>query len=572
MAAKFGAILAQRRHEMGLSLQQVSNIIKIRPQIIEFFENGDFASMPPRGYAQGMIVSYARFLNLNSQEIVNLYFDELLDYERSSGSQAGSYQEEANMASPRSAQQAGRFMMVEGGRYTGRTPQAGYVTETATGSEIQGTRNRVRNAAMPTDSAVPAMQGRPQDARAGYGDGTRFNRRSRIGHELRVQSALDAQNAGMDATGSLNATGNLNLGDQDYFINSAYGEPTGRTSQFGTADEQTTASMGAAAGYSSGQAQRAPRSSASRGTSRNRNSSRNASQRARTGRNNGRAGTSSSQRYGNQSSRNRALNNAQGRRSTSGSYGAAQSGGILGFLFSDIRYLAAAAGGLLLAIVLIVFLLTGGCTSKKVESNSNATVTAAQGSSSNKSSKKASTTATATAEQAGSSATNAAATDENADNADDAENTDANAEATEPVVMKVSVADGKTAWVEVKVDGKSVYAGQTTGPWEQEYNPSISIDITTSKPSYVTVYKNGEKQKYDTKTSGVAKLSVNIPQPETTDEEGSGTSEDGASAQSDDGSSDEPAADQGYYDENGNWVASTNGYYDAEGDWISYDG
>ena len=60
MAARFGDMLLEQRRRMGLSIQQVANTIKIRPQIIEFFETGNFASMPPRGYAQGMISSSRR--------------------------------------------------------------------------------------------------------------------------------------------------------------------------------------------------------------------------------------------------------------------------------------------------------------------------------------------------------------------------------------------------------------------------------------------------------------------------------------------------------------------------------
>ena len=84
MAARFGDMLLEQRRRMGLSIQQVANTIKIRPQIIEFFETGNFASMPPRGYAQGMISSYARFLGLNPREVVNAYFDDLMAYERRS--------------------------------------------------------------------------------------------------------------------------------------------------------------------------------------------------------------------------------------------------------------------------------------------------------------------------------------------------------------------------------------------------------------------------------------------------------------------------------------------------------
>ena len=89
MASRFGEMLLNRRREMGLSIQQVANTIKMRPQIIEYFETGNFAAMPPRGYAQGMISSYARFLGLNPREVVGAYFDELYVFERT-GEFAGS--------------------------------------------------------------------------------------------------------------------------------------------------------------------------------------------------------------------------------------------------------------------------------------------------------------------------------------------------------------------------------------------------------------------------------------------------------------------------------------------------
>ena len=91
MAARFGDMLLEQRRRMGLSIQQVANTIKIRPQIIEFFETGNFASMPPRGYAQGMISSYARFLGLNPREVVNAYFDDLMAYERETSTAGRSF-------------------------------------------------------------------------------------------------------------------------------------------------------------------------------------------------------------------------------------------------------------------------------------------------------------------------------------------------------------------------------------------------------------------------------------------------------------------------------------------------
>ncbi len=174
MAARFGDMLLEQRRRMGLSIQQVANTIKIRPQIIEFFETGNFASMPPRGYAQGMISSYARFLGLNPREVVNAYFDDLMAYERETSQRGGRFQDAAGYVNSRSSVDNGRFLMVQGGRstrYGQRPQQAGYITETGSGEEIRSQRDRFRSTPMPEDRALPAARGVARDPRAGYGDG-----------------------------------------------------------------------------------------------------------------------------------------------------------------------------------------------------------------------------------------------------------------------------------------------------------------------------------------------------------------------------------------------------------------
>lgn len=168
MAARFGDMLLEQRRRMGLSIQQVANTIKIRPQIIEFFETGNFASMPPRGYAQGMISSYARFLGLNPREVVNAYFDDLMAYERETSQQGGRFQDAAGYVNSRSSVDNGRFLMVQGGRstrYGQRPQQAGYITETGSSEEIRSQRDRFRSTPMPDDRALPAARGVVRDPR-----------------------------------------------------------------------------------------------------------------------------------------------------------------------------------------------------------------------------------------------------------------------------------------------------------------------------------------------------------------------------------------------------------------------
>ncbi len=174
MAARFGDMLLEQRRRMGLSIQQVANTIKIRPQIIEFFETGNFASMPPRGYAQGMISSYARFLGLNPREVVNAYFDDLMAYERETSQQGGRFQDAAGYVNSRSSVDNGRFLMVQGGRstrYGQRDDLARIEAQKASGEEIRSQRDRFRSTPMPEDRALPAARGVARDPRAGYGDG-----------------------------------------------------------------------------------------------------------------------------------------------------------------------------------------------------------------------------------------------------------------------------------------------------------------------------------------------------------------------------------------------------------------
>ena len=441
MAARFGDMLLEQRRRMGLSIQQVANTIKIRPQIIEFFETGNFASMPPRGYAQGMISSYARFLGLNPREVVNAYFDDLMAYERETSQQGGRFQDAAGYVNSRSSVDNGRFLMVQGGRstrYGQRPQQAGYITETGSGEEIRSQRDRFRSTPMPEDRALPAARGVARDPRAGYGDGGYSDRGYR-------------------------------------------GVSSGR-SRGGYADADTTQVTPRLRSQSQpyGQRSSAPRS--------------------------GRRG------YRGRSDSNRGRMPQGGGRSSSnrgrGGSRTPQNNGL------DPRIVYAGIGAVVLLLIVLIVVLLRGCASSAPETTPE-TPTATK-TTTKKSSKK-----TETVDE---DEDTDEATDESTDS--DATKTTAKKEENEVTKVKVSVAKGKTAWIEVKVDGKSVYGAQATGPFEQEYSPESSIEITTSKPSDVTVTKNGEKVRYDTKTSGVARVTITVPKKETTDSE-NGESSDG---------------------------------------------
>ena len=77
--------------------------------------------------------------------------------------------------------------------------------------------------------------------------------------------------------------------------------------------------------------------------------------------------------------------------------------------------------------------------------------------------------------------------------------------------VTISIAKGKTSWIEVKLDGQYVYSDTPVGPFEQEYTVAQSIEITVDNPADVVIKKNGEKVRYDSKSSGVGRVSITAP-------------------------------------------------------------
>ena len=83
---QFSEALVMRRHELGLSVSQASKILRLREDVLIAFEEGDFEHLPQSGYAQGMLSSYARYLGLNAREIVDLFQEDLYQYQHGTSS------------------------------------------------------------------------------------------------------------------------------------------------------------------------------------------------------------------------------------------------------------------------------------------------------------------------------------------------------------------------------------------------------------------------------------------------------------------------------------------------------
>lgn len=68
-----GEELKRKREEMGLSINDIENKIKIKATYIEAMENENFDKLPGRVYVKGFIRNYAKFLGLDH----NLYLEEI---------------------------------------------------------------------------------------------------------------------------------------------------------------------------------------------------------------------------------------------------------------------------------------------------------------------------------------------------------------------------------------------------------------------------------------------------------------------------------------------------------------
>jgi len=68
-----GEILTRAREYYGLSRLDIERAIRIRESLITAIETGDIESLPGRAYAIGFVRSYAEYLQLDGDQIVQLY-------------------------------------------------------------------------------------------------------------------------------------------------------------------------------------------------------------------------------------------------------------------------------------------------------------------------------------------------------------------------------------------------------------------------------------------------------------------------------------------------------------------
>jgi cytoskeleton protein RodZ len=68
-----GQTLKDKRSQMGLSINDVAVATKINPRILKALEDGQKENLPPRSFVRGFIRSYANYLKLNAEEILQAF-------------------------------------------------------------------------------------------------------------------------------------------------------------------------------------------------------------------------------------------------------------------------------------------------------------------------------------------------------------------------------------------------------------------------------------------------------------------------------------------------------------------
>lgn len=71
--ASFGEELRREREIRGISLKEIADATKISKRFLEAIERNDHQTLPAPVFTRGFVREYARYLGLNSEEMVNRY-------------------------------------------------------------------------------------------------------------------------------------------------------------------------------------------------------------------------------------------------------------------------------------------------------------------------------------------------------------------------------------------------------------------------------------------------------------------------------------------------------------------
>src|SRR5687767_983500 len=74
---KFGAYLKAQREKKGIRLEEIASITKIHLHSLELLEGSRWEQLPPEPFIRGFIIAYAKYVGLDSNDIIQRYQAEL---------------------------------------------------------------------------------------------------------------------------------------------------------------------------------------------------------------------------------------------------------------------------------------------------------------------------------------------------------------------------------------------------------------------------------------------------------------------------------------------------------------
>lgn len=186
---RFSEMLVERRHQLGLTIEQAARVIKLKEQVLVAFEEGDFSNIPKSGYAQGMLSSYARYLGLNAREVVDQFQEDLYEHtngvmshelrRRTRNSAYGRGPLDAATNTPHTASTNSR--LPEPSHLLPENPLLGQTDAYDTTSRPRSRTESYRQGSQLGPRSYP--QGRPYSGRATYSAYSRSRSRTRTGQD-----------------------------------------------------------------------------------------------------------------------------------------------------------------------------------------------------------------------------------------------------------------------------------------------------------------------------------------------------------------------------------------------------
>lgn len=68
-----GQILKEEREKRFLTLEEVEKVTKIRKELLQALEEGQYQKLPPQTFVQGFIKNYGKFLGLNTEKLLSYF-------------------------------------------------------------------------------------------------------------------------------------------------------------------------------------------------------------------------------------------------------------------------------------------------------------------------------------------------------------------------------------------------------------------------------------------------------------------------------------------------------------------